>query len=50
MVEGKPTGNFIVTGKFQHENMENVLRTLQFSRDFEFEIQDKLLTIKFKNM
>jgi len=49
-VEGKPTDNFIVTGEFLNENMENVLRTLQFSRDFDFTIEDKLLTIKFKNM
>ncbi len=46
-VEGQPSDHFIVTGKFENENMENVLRTLQFSRDFEFTIEDKLLTIKF---
>lgn len=47
-VVGEPSDNFIVTGKFQNENMENVLRALQFSRDFNFTIEDKLLTIKFK--
>jgi ferric-dicitrate binding protein FerR (iron transport regulator) len=49
-VKGIPNRNFIVTGRFQNENMENVLRTLQFSRDFEFTIEDNLLTLKFKNM
>lgn len=49
-VSGKPSDDFIVTGKFRNENMENVLRALQFSRDFEFDIEGKVLTIKFRNM
>lgn len=47
-IEGHPSESFIVTGKFQNENMENVLRALQFSRDFDFKIDGKMLTLKFK--
>lgn len=50
LVVGQPTSDFIVTGKFKNENMENVLRALQFGRDFKFDIDRKVLTLKFNAM
>ncbi len=46
-VEGTPPNNFIVTGKFENEYLDNVLRTLQFGRDFNYVIEDSILIMKF---
>jgi len=46
-VGGTPPDSFIVQGKFKNESLDNVLMTLQFGRDFSYNINDKLITIEF---
>ncbi|MCG8307203.1 MAG: FecR domain-containing protein [Cytophagales bacterium] len=46
-VEGVPPADFIVKGRFDNEYLDNVLRTLQFGRDFGYAIHDNIAVITF---
>ncbi len=46
-VEGTPPADFIVSGRFHNEYLSNVLRNLQYAREFEYEITNKSVKINF---
>lgn len=48
ILKGTPPDNFVVTGYFDNESLSNVLKTLQFGREFEYNIKDNIITIIFK--
>jgi transmembrane sensor len=46
-IMGKPTENWRFSGKFQNEYLSNILESISYGRVFDYQINDKSVTIKF---
>ena len=46
-VVGEPDNNLKYTAKFKNEYLSNVLESMSFGRPFSYEINDKIVTLKF---
>lgn len=49
IIKGNPPKDWRLNGKFKNEYLTNVLETMQFGRDFSYEINNKVLVLNFKN-
>lgn len=48
-MEGKSEEDWAINGRFKNESLENVLKSLEFSREVAYKIEDKLVTLNFNN-
>ncbi|MEQ9441778.1 MAG: FecR domain-containing protein [Cyclobacteriaceae bacterium] len=48
ILTGTPPQDWKFTGKFKNENLENVLESMRYGRDFDYTIQDKQVELNFK--
>ncbi|MEQ9443452.1 MAG: FecR domain-containing protein [Cyclobacteriaceae bacterium] len=49
-VQNMPNRKLNVSGKFDNDNLQNVLTSLSYTAGFEFDIQEKKVTIKFPSL
>lgn len=49
IMNNHPIQDKLYTGSFKNESLENVLESLSFSKNFDFEFKDKKVYISFKN-
>jgi len=47
LVNGNPPADFIVSGQFHKESLDNVLETMRYGRYFNYTIQNKTVTLDF---
>ncbi|MCC5928480.1 MAG: DUF4974 domain-containing protein [Cyclobacteriaceae bacterium] len=50
VVEGRPSESWRINGRFENELLENVLESLRFAREIDYELSDDEVTIKFMPM
>ena len=48
-IKGTPAEEWKFTGKFKNENLENVLESMRYGKDFNYAIKDKQVELIFKN-
>lgn len=48
-IKGLPPQDWKFTGMFENENLENVLESMRYGKDFDYSIQDKQVELRFKN-
>ena len=48
-IRGSPPSNWKFNGKFDNENLKNVLESLTYGKAFDYTIQDKQVVLHFKN-
>lgn len=46
-ISGNPPADFIVSGEFHNESLDNVLETMRYGRYFNYSIQNKNVTLDF---
>ncbi|AWW32787.1 hypothetical protein DN752_23040 [Echinicola strongylocentroti] len=49
VVKGTPTDDWDLKGQFNNEYLSNILEAVSYSKGFEYEIEDKLVTLTFDN-
>ena len=48
-IRGSPPSDWKFTGKFDNENLENVLESLKYGKAFDYTLRDKQVVLHFKN-
>lgn len=48
-IKGTPPQDWKFNGRFKNENLENVLESMRFGKDFDFSIENKNVELIFKN-
>jgi transmembrane sensor len=50
LIEGRPSDSWRINGRFDNELLENVLESLRFAREIDYDLSDDVVTIKFMPM
>lgn len=50
VIQGRPSESWRINGRFDNELLENVLESLRFAREIDYELSDDVVTIKFMPM